>query len=184
MKTLLLAAATLVVAAAPMVASAQPYPGERRDDRRELREDRVDRNQDTRRAARDGVITPGEQREIRRDQREVNQDRRDLRYDRARAETWRGRPEWRGFAGARPGQWYAPGYGYRPIERRWAGHAWRRGEYLPVAYRGYAVNDWGYYGLRAPPPGYRWVYGPKRQLRADRARHRPDRRRHPRRLLT
>jgi Ni/Co efflux regulator RcnB len=20
------------------------------------------------------------------------------------------------------------------------------------------VQDWGYYGLRPPPPGYRWVY--------------------------
>ena len=35
---------------------------------------------------------------------------------------------------------------------------WRRGVYVPAAYRGFYVQDWGYYGLRSPPPGYRWVY--------------------------
>ena len=30
--------------------------------------------------------------------------------------------------------------------------------YVPAAYRSFYVQDWGYYGLRAPPPGYRWIY--------------------------
>ena len=29
---------------------------------------------------------------------------------------------------------------------------------MPASYRGYYVSDWGYYGLRPPPPGYRWIY--------------------------
>jgi Ni/Co efflux regulator RcnB len=124
MRHLLYAAVALATVAAPMVATAQPT--ERQDDRRELRHD----------------------------QREVHRDRQDLRYDRARGETWHGRPEWRAYVGARPGYWYAPGYGYRPVSRV----AWSRGRYVPPAYRGYYVQDWGYYGLRAPPPGYRWIY--------------------------
>jgi Ni/Co efflux regulator RcnB len=76
------------------------------------------------------------------------------RYDRAHADSWRGRPEWSGYHGARPGYWYAPGYGYHPVGR----YAWRRGAYVPVTYRNYYVQDWGYYGLRAPPAGYRWIY--------------------------
>ncbi|NQE63132.1 RcnB family protein [Caulobacter sp. RHG1] len=45
----------------------------------------------------------------------------------------------------RPG--YRPGY-----------NAWRRGAYLPQYYRGdyYRMNDYGRYGLRAPPRGYYW----------------------------
>lgn len=34
---------------------------------------------------------------------------------------------------------------------------WRRGQYMPPAYRGYVVPDLGRYRLRAPPPGYDWV---------------------------
>ena len=152
MKRLLYATVALVVAAAPIAASAQP--GERHDDRRDLLEDRRDLHRDRRDARRDGVVTRGEHRELDRDRRETHQDRRDLRYDRARAESWRGRAEWREFHGVRRGYWYAPGYGYRPY-----GHfAWRRGAYVPVAYRHYYVQDWGYYGLRPPPPGYRWIY--------------------------
>jgi len=152
MRRLLYATVAMLVAAAPIAASAQP--GERHDDRREQREDRRDYRQDERRAHRDGVVTPGERRELDRDRRELRQDRRDLRYDRARAESWRDRAEWRAFRGARSGYWYAPGYGYRPY-----GHfGWRRGVYVPVTYRHYYVQDWGYYGLRPPPPGYRWIY--------------------------
>jgi len=43
--------------------------------------------------------------------------------------------------------------GYRPGYQRWA-----RGQYLPNSYWGpqYVVYDYGRYGLRAPPRGYRW----------------------------
>ena len=152
MKQLLYAAVALACVAAPMAASAQPT--ERQDDRRELNEDRRDLNHDRRAAERDGRIGPGERAELNRDHREINQDRRDLRFDRARAESWRGRAEWRDYHGARPGFWYAPGWGYRPISH----FGWRRGVYVPAAYRGFYVNDWGFYGLRPPPPGYRWIY--------------------------
>ena len=145
MRHLLYAAVALATVAAPMAASAQP--GERQDDRRDLRHDRRD-------AERDGRIGPGERRELNRDHRELNRDRRDLRYDRARAESWRDRAEWRDFRGVRRGYWYAPGYGYRPISR----YGWRRGGYVPAGYRSYYVQDWAYYGLRSPPPGYRWIY--------------------------
>jgi Ni/Co efflux regulator RcnB len=67
---------------------------------------------------------------------------------------WRERAEWRGYNGARAGYWYAPGYGYyRPYRADW-----RRGAYVPGPYRRFYVQDFGYYGLRPPPPGYRWVY--------------------------
>ena len=71
-------------------------------------------------------------------------------------EAWRGRPEWRGYGGPRAGYWYAPGYGYRPVMR---GVEWRRGAYVPQAYRTYYVQDPVYYRLSPAPRGYRWVYG-------------------------
>jgi Ni/Co efflux regulator RcnB len=152
MKHLLYAAVALAAVAAPMAATAQPT--ERQDDRRELHDDRRDLRRDQRDANRDGRVGPGERAELNRDHRELNNDRRDLRYDRARADSWRGRTEWRDFRGPRPGFWFAPGYGYRPVSH----FGWRRGGYVPVGYRGYYVQDWGYYGLRPPPPGYRWIY--------------------------
>jgi Ni/Co efflux regulator RcnB len=158
MKKLLLAAVGLAVAGAPLVASAQDY--RTREDRRERNEDVRDYRQDARRAARDGYVSPGEAARLNRDAREIRQDNRDLRYDRNRADSWRGRAEWRGWNGRRAGYWYAPGYGYQ----RYVPGRWVRGGYLPPAYRGFYVNDWGYYGLRAPGPGYRWVYGPDGQF--------------------
>lgn len=152
----LILAAVVAAAAVPMAASAQGY--ERREDRRELREDRQEYREDRRDALRDGYVSPREQRELDRDRREIRQGQRELRYDRRRADTWRDRAEWRGYRGARSGYWYAPGYGYRPVDRRWRNHAWRRGEYVPVVYRSYYVQDPYYYGLRAAPPGHRWVY--------------------------
>ena len=95
MKRLLYAAVAAATVLAPMAATAQPY--ERRDDAREYRQDQRD-------ARRDGVVTNREHREIQRD-------RADLRYDRNRADSWRGRNEWRDYRGVRSGYWYAPGYG-------------------------------------------------------------------------
>ncbi|MDE2489127.1 MAG: RcnB family protein [Alphaproteobacteria bacterium] len=79
------------------------------------------------------------------------------RYDRSRPDTWRNRSEWRGYHGDRHGYWYAPGYGYQRLNPAWT-HHWRRGLHVPAPYRHFYVQDWGYYGLRPPPPGYRWVY--------------------------
>jgi Ni/Co efflux regulator RcnB len=155
MKHLLYAAVAIVTAAAPVMASAQGY--ERRDDRREVREDRRELREDRRDAHRDGVVTPGERRELNRDRAEVRQGQRELRFDRRRAETWRDRAEWRAYRGARQGYWYAPGYGYRPMVRNHA-YQWRRGSYVPASYRSYYVQDPYYYGLPTPPRGHRWIY--------------------------
>lgn len=157
MKHLLYAAVAVATAASPIAASAQDWRGERRESRGELREDRRELRQDRRDARRDGVVTDRERRELQRDRREVRESRRELRYDRRRAETWRDRAEWRSYRGARPGYWYAPGYGYRQVDRRYAGQ-WRRGARVPVIYRNYYVQDPYYYGLPAAPYGHRWIY--------------------------
>ncbi|HKP79430.1 MAG TPA: RcnB family protein [Phenylobacterium sp.] len=154
MKHLLYATVAIAAAAAPIAAAAQPGQ-ERREDRRELREDRRELREDRRDARRDGVVTGREQRELARDRAEARQSQREVRYNRARAETWRNRAEWRSYRGARPGYWYAPGYGYQRVVR---GYSWRRGAYVPAAYRRYYVQDPYFYGLRPPPPGQRWVY--------------------------
>ena len=133
MKHLLHLALALGVAAAPMAASAQPRDHDRGHDRSDWNRGDHDRG---------------------------GWDRRDHdrgRYDRHRPDSWRGRSEWRDFRGARAGYWFAPGYGYQRINPRWH-HRWRRGAYVPAPYRHFYVQDWGYYGLRPPPPGYRWVY--------------------------
>ncbi len=155
MRHLLYAALALTTAAAPIAAQAQGY--ERREDRRELREDRRELREDHRAATQNGHVSDRERRELNQDRREIHRDRAELRYDRRRAESWRDRSEWRAFRGARTGYWYAPGYGYRRIDPRWRG-AWHRGGYVPASYRRFYVQDYGYYGLRAPGPGYRWVY--------------------------
>lgn len=142
--------------AAPLSASAQP--GERRENRQELREDKRELRDDRRDAGRDGYVSNRERREIDRSRREVQESRREVRYDRRRVDTWRGRPEWRNYQGARTGYWYAPGYGYQRTDRRYNPSGWRRGAYLPPVYRTYYVQDPYYYGLRAPPRGHRWVY--------------------------
>jgi Ni/Co efflux regulator RcnB len=133
MRHLLYAALAASAAIAPIAASAQPYDQGRYDQRGDARDHRDDRHDDRR------------------------ADRRDGRYERGRPDSWRDRAEWRGFRGARQGYWYAPGYGYQRVNPAWR-RVWRRGAYVPAPYRHYYVQDWGYYGLRPPPPGYRWVY--------------------------
>lgn len=122
-------ALALAATAAPLAAEAQS-----RHDRREWRQDR---------------------REWRRDHRPDRHHDRWARHDR---DWWRGRPEFRDYAGPRRGYWYAPGYGYHRVEPRYHGYRWRRGHVLPPAYRGYYVRDPRYYGLRPAPRGYRWVH--------------------------
>jgi Ni/Co efflux regulator RcnB len=129
MKHLLYAALAVATAAAPMAASAQPYGHDRGEHRG------WDRDRDHDRGEHRGWD----------------------HYDRGHPESWREREEWREFHGPRGGYWYAPGYGYIRHNPHWRGY-WRRGGYVPVPYRHYYVQDWGYYGLRPPPPGYRWVY--------------------------
>ena len=51
--------------------------------------------------------------------------------------------------------------GYHPVRAMVAGprhHMWMRGErFRPVFGRPAYVSDWGFYRLRRPPMGYRWV---------------------------
>jgi len=134
MRHLMLAALAVATAAAPMAASAQRYDRDH-DDRGRWEHRDHDRDHD----------------------RGDRRDHRDGRYERGRADSWRGRAEWRDYRGARNGYWYAPGYGYQRVNPAWRS-SWRRGGYVPAPYRSYYVQDYGYYGLRAPPRGYRWVY--------------------------
>jgi len=160
MKHLISAALALATAIAPAAAQAEPHghgggfgPGGGKHEEHDggfrpdwgggRHEERRDERSEWRHA---------ERREWRRTEPE-----RIVRFDRGRPESWRHRPEWRAYAGPRAGYWYAPGYGYYR-ENPGLHLGWRRGGYVPVTYRRLYVQDWGYYGLRAPPRGYRWVY--------------------------
>lgn len=152
MKRLLLTAAALAVVAIPTVSSAQGY-GDPRRDQREV-------NREVNRALRDdGRIDRGERRDIREAQRDARQPARGAdRWDRNNRDWWRGRADFRDYNGRRNGFWYAPSYGYVRNVPGFAGHRWTRGQRVPAAYRNYYVNDYSYYGLRAPPRGQRYVY--------------------------
>lgn len=143
------AALGLVLAtAAPMVAEAQDR-GDRRENRRDYREDRRDDHRDWRRGDYDN------RREYRHDRRDF---RREQRWDRHDQNWWRYRNDFRDYRGARNGYWYAPSYGYYRVEPRYYGQRWRRGHYLPHAYRSYYVRDPYVYNLRPAPRGYRYVH--------------------------
>ena len=169
MKRLLLTAAALAAVAIPTASMAQGY-GEVRRGEREVRQSQREVQQERRQALRDdGRIDRREQRDINEARRDLREDRRDLRNDRRdyrqdqrwsrnNRDWWRGRSDFRGYNGARNGYWFAPGYGYVRADPRYARRAWRRGDYVPPAYRRYYVNDYAFYGLRAPPPGHRYVY--------------------------
>jgi Ni/Co efflux regulator RcnB len=111
-----------------------------RGDRLEQRQDRPEYRRDDRQ---------DDRRDNRDDRREWRQDRRDDRQDyrqQARAyDRWQ-RAERRYYAG----RYQAPrGYQYQQ---------WGYGQRLPSHYtRGYVINDYNRYGLRAPPRGYQYV---------------------------
>ena len=168
MKRFLLAAATLATLTGPVAASAQSY-GEVRHDRREVNQQQNQLQNAREKARRDGVVTPGERRDIQGERRDVQGARQELRsdtrdmnranrFDRNNRNWWRGRNDFRGYNGRRAGYWYAPGYGYRQIDRRWANYRWARGAVVPYGYRSFYVQDPFFYGLRPAPYGTRWVY--------------------------
>lgn len=75
------------------------------------------------------------------------------------------RVEYRGYGHYRPGPprvvYYPSRYERRParvIYRPAPMPYWSRGgRYYGSGYaQTYRINDWGYYGLRTPPPGYYW----------------------------
>lgn len=163
MKRLLIAVASLATVAAPMAASAQNNAIRR--DHREVNQQQNELDRAKANAKRDGVVTNSERRNIQAERRDVQGARQDLRsdqranrYDRNNRNWWRGRNDFRGYNGRRAGYWYAPGYGYRHIDRRWANKRWSRGAVIPYGYRNFYVQDPYFYGLRPAPRGARWVY--------------------------
>lgn len=78
--------------------------------------------------------------------------------DRSRPGWWRGRPDFLVYAGPRRGAYFAPGYGYYLPPRGFHNRRWVAGVLLPLPMRRYIVVDPVVYGLRPPPPGYRWYY--------------------------
>lgn len=155
-----IAALALATTAAPVLAQAQDRH-HRGDDRRSERSDRGDRHD--RRGDRDR----GPRRDWRPDSRPAPHHVRPqsrpqysapARWERGNRDWWRGRADFRDYRGARNGYWYAPGHGYYRVDPRYSSYRWRTGAYLPSAYRGYAVRDPHFYGLRPAPRGYRYVH--------------------------
>jgi Ni/Co efflux regulator RcnB len=62
----------------------------------------------------------------------------------------------RGYEAERPDDYQPPPSAYRPRYARPSYAPGRRGGYLPDAYRGRALPDYGRYRLRPPPRGYAW----------------------------
>lgn len=164
MKRLLIATVAMATLVGPVAALAQDN-GDVRQDRREVSRDKDQTQQDRNHARRDGVVTPAEHRGLQNDRRDVAGARQGLRadvrggrFDRNNRNWWQGRSDFRGYNGRRPGFWFAPGYGYRPVDQRWSNYNWTRGAFVPVGYRNFYVQDPIFYGLRPAPYGARWVY--------------------------
>ncbi len=135
MKRILTAAMALSLLGGATAVSAQSYDRDRRDyreDRREARQEYRDEVRDARRDYRD-------------DMRDA---RRDYRDDRRNDRRWGQRDN--------RGRYY---YGEYRRPSGYQAHRWRRGERLPRGYyaQNYYISDYGRFGLRAPPRGYRWV---------------------------
>lgn len=138
MKRLILTVAAIASVAAPMAAVATDAAAQSRD-RYERRDDRRDYRNDYR----------GDRRDNRQDYRNDHRnDYRSDRWDNGRYNGYYYNNRW--SYGAPPAAYYGSP-AYRPGYQ-----AWRRGGYLPPAYRGYVIRDYGRYGLRPPPRGYYW----------------------------
>ena len=78
--------------------------------------------------------------------------------DRSNPNWWRGRPEFRDYAGWREGFWYAPGRGYFRVDPAWYAYNWDVGVVVPFALRSYYVADPYVYGLPPAEVGFRYIY--------------------------
>ena len=134
MKNLLLTASAIAAIAAPALSMAQGYQ-QPANPPTVVREQRHDVRQDVR--------------------HDVRQERVWNRNDRR---WWRGRSDFVGYAGARPGYWFIPGRGYIQPNSRWYGFNWRIGGLVPFEFRNYYVGNPYVYGLPPAPPAYRYVY--------------------------
>ena len=126
-------AAVLASSSMGIATAASAQSREYRQDRNDRRDDRRDDRQDRRE----------DRREDRADRRD---DRRDYRQDQRAYARWQ-QAERRYNAGR-----YQRPRGY--VDRQWS-----YGQRLPANYRtrGYVVNDYSRYGLRAPPRGYQYT---------------------------
>jgi Ni/Co efflux regulator RcnB len=75
---------------------------------------------------------------------------------------WRGpRPGAQAFAygGRQFYRYHAAPYSYPQGYYGWAGHAWRRGDWLPSVFiiDNYFIDDWYDFGLYQPQYGYEWI---------------------------
>ena len=138
MKKIIAATLALSVFATAGVANAQTYRGQdsRYEQSRGDRDGRYDRSYD--------------RSESRYDQRDRYDNRSDSRYDNRSGSHYDNRYEQRASRRYSAGRYYAP-RGYQTRQ-------WRRGDRMPVAYRGNGyVVDHRRYGLNAPPRGYHYV---------------------------
>ena len=150
MKKILTAAiaATLALGSMGMASAAEAQSRgaydqrqDRRDDHRDdRRDDRSDRREDRRDDRRDNRA---DRREWRQDYRD---DRREYRQHQRAYARWQ-----QSQRRYNAGRYYAP-RGYQQRD-------WSHGQRMPSYYRSnqYVVNDYGRYGLRAPPRGYHYV---------------------------
>lgn len=146
MKRLILTALTAAAVAAPLAVATSANAQYNRHNNYNYGYDRYDRGDRDRDHDRD---------------RDRHHDRDRGRYDRDRDHDRRGRWDDQRYNGyyygnrwyyGAPPQAYYYNYDYRPGYQ-----PWRRGQYLPPAYRGRVIYDYRRYGLRNPPRGYHWV---------------------------
>lgn len=145
MKRLLTAASVIATLAAPALASAQDYQnqGQRPDQRNPAMARPIPGRPAPGTIMRVDPGRPGTVKPV---------------WARGDRTWWRNRPEFRGFAGVRPGFWFRPGVGYVRVDPRWYGYGWRVGGRVPVEFRGYYVQSPELFGLGRPPYGYVYVY--------------------------
>lgn len=105
-------------------------------------------------------VPPDRRQDLNREARQDTRQRFDSRqvFNREDHNWWRGRRDFEGYEGRRPGYWFTPGYGYYRVDPRWYGYSWRIGGFVPFAFRGYYVRDIYDYGLPPAPYGYAYVY--------------------------
>jgi hypothetical protein len=89
-------------------------------------------------------------------------------FERGNPGWWRGRPEFAGYGGRRPGYWFVPGVGYRGVPGAYWGYHWGVGLVVPGLFFGnptYYVNNPWFYGVEPAPYRYHWMYlGPNLAL--------------------
>jgi len=126
-------AATLAMSSLGVASAAEAQSRGNYEQRQDRRDDRRDDRNDRR-----------EWRQDRRDDR--RDDRREARQDRRAYAHWQ-----QSQRRYNAGRYYAP-RGYQTRQ-------WSYGQRMPSYYRSnqYVVNDYGRYGLRAPPRGYHYV---------------------------